>query len=131
MKRRLLIILVLCISLSYAFIYKTENSGQNSIVLQFITHNGYGNNLYIDNVTVGTQFNKDVKVTSFINLPSDTIYTSDSLNAIRPTSLVLDSILVLVTNVGKASLDSVTFNLDIPEIPGYRWSVTIFSLQPK
>ena len=115
MKRRLLIILVLCISLSYAFIYKTENSGQNSIVLQFITHNGYGNNLYIDNLSVGTQFNHDIKITSFINLPSDTIYTADSVNS-NGTNLVLDSIVALVTNVGKLTVDSSRYVLEIPEL---------------
>jgi hypothetical protein len=75
MKRIILIILLFCISLSYAFIFKSENSGNSGIMLKFITHNGYGNNLYIDNVTIGTQYNKDIKITSFINLPSDTIYS--------------------------------------------------------
>lgn len=124
MRKKILIILVFCISLSYAFIYKSETSGKNGIMLKFITHNGYGNNLYIDNVTTGAQFNKDIKITSFINLPSDTIYS------VGPVSLTLDTIKALVTNVGKLSLDSSKYVLSIPEI-NYLDTVTLRLFGPK
>lgn len=94
-------------------------------MLKFITHNGYGNNLYIDNVTIGTQYNKDIKITSFINLPSDTIYSTG------PVSLTIDTIKALVTNVGKTTIDSAKFILEIPEIPDYRYSIVIYQLAPK
>lgn len=130
MKKKLFFILLFSISLSYAFIYKSDNSSKNSIVLQFITHNGYGNNLYIDNLTIGQQYNSDIKITSFINLPSDTIYSSDSLNAVSPKTFTLDNILALVTNVGKQSIASAKFVLEIPEIR-YRDIDTVPALAPK
>ncbi|MBS1495186.1 MAG: T9SS type A sorting domain-containing protein [Bacteroidetes bacterium] len=118
MKKVFTLILLFAISLSYAFIYKSDSSAANSIVLQFVTHNGYGNNLYIDNVTVGPKYDRDVKVTSFINLPSDTIYTPQSRR------LILDNLQILVTNVGKLAVDSIKVHLDIPEI-GYYWYFNI------
>lgn len=124
MKKISLLILLVAISISYSFIFKSENSVANSIVLQFITHNGYGNNLYIDNVTVGTQFTKDIKVTSFINLPSDTIYSAGS------NTLFIDTIKALVTNVGLVTLNSIRFVLEIPEI-SYIDIDTLIFIAPK
>lgn len=125
MKRFFFVISLIFVSFSYAFIFKAENSGQNSIVLKFITHNGYGNNLYIDNVTVGKQFSNDIKITSFINLPSDTIYSVNSID-----SFYVDTIKAIVTNVGKNSITSPRFILEIPEL-GYIDSDTLFSISPK
>jgi hypothetical protein len=124
MKKKFLIILLFCISLSYAFIYRSENSGDNSIVLQFIARNGYGNNLYIDNVTVGTQYAHDIKITSFINMPSDTVYSN------APANLVIDSIVALVTNVGTQTVASSQYVLSIPEIR-YSDTVTLPAFGPK
>jgi hypothetical protein len=125
MKRFFFIISLIIISSSYAFIFRAENSGQNSITLKFVTHNGYGNNLYIDNVTVGKQFSNDIKITSFINLPSDTLY---SVNAID--SFHVDTVKAIVTNVGRNSISNAKFTLEIPEL-GYIDSDTIFSISPK
>lgn len=124
MKKKILLILILTVSLSYAFIYKSENSQTNGIVLKFVTHNGYGNNLYIDNVTVGTQYNADIKITSFINLPFDTVYS------VGNTNLYIDTVKALVTNVGKTTINSARFILDIPEL-GYRDTMRTPSLAPK
>lgn len=110
MKKKILLILLFSISFSYAFIYKSENSTGSSIVLQFVTHNGYGNNLYIDNVTVGTQYNADIKITSFINLPSDTIYS------VGPGNYSIDTIRAVVTNVGKTTIAVAKFIFNIPEL---------------
>lgn len=124
MKRFIFIISVLISCLSYAFIFNSENSGQNSIVLKFVTHNGYGNNLYIDNVTVGKQFSNDIKITSFLNLPADTVYSVDT------STFKLDTIKALVTNVGRNSIVGGKFILQIPEI-SYTDTVPLFSLASK
>lgn len=44
--------------------------------LAFVTYNGYGNNLYIDNVMVGTRFNSDVMPVSIHNILPDTSYAT-------------------------------------------------------
>ena len=54
------------------------NSGSaasRNIVIGFFAYNGYGNNLYLDNVRTGAQINYDVKVTSLLNIPYDTTYS--------------------------------------------------------
>ena len=61
-----------------------SNTGNNTvnrgkIVLQFITYNGFGNNLYIDNVIVGRKNNIDIAVTSINNIPIDTSVVPDTL----------------------------------------------------
>ncbi|HPO56856.1 MAG TPA: T9SS type A sorting domain-containing protein [Ignavibacteriaceae bacterium] len=48
------------------------------VQLQFITTNAYGNNLYIDNLQIGTKFNQDVAVVSINNIFPDTNYTIGS-----------------------------------------------------
>lgn len=46
-----------------------------SIIVQFITYNGYGNNLYIDNLNFGRQYGNDVSITSIDNINKDTTFT--------------------------------------------------------
>lgn len=53
-----------------------SSNGSRDIVLQFITYNAYGNNLYIDNVMTGIRKDFDVTVTSFLNIPYDTNYAT-------------------------------------------------------
>ncbi|MBX7046451.1 MAG: T9SS type A sorting domain-containing protein [Ignavibacteria bacterium] len=124
MKKIFPIFLIAAISLSYAFIYKSDNPASNSIVLKFVTRNGYGNNLYIDNVTAGQQFSRDIKITSFINLPSDTIYS------VGPVGMTIDTIKAVITNVGKNSIPSAKFILEIPEL-FYKDTVTLPNIAPK
>jgi len=50
----------------------------SQVQLQFITTNAYGNNLYIDNLTLGTKFNTDVAVVGITNIIPDTSYTIGS-----------------------------------------------------
>ncbi|MFN3694678.1 MAG: hypothetical protein ACK4UV_06685, partial [Ignavibacterium sp.] len=63
----LLIVSVCCTFLSY---------GQ--VKVQFNTVNGYGNNLYIDNFTIGNRFDIDVAVVGILNVNPDTSYTVGS-----------------------------------------------------
>lgn len=74
-----------------------EVSGSRDIVLQFMTYNGYGNNLYIDNVLTGKQKSYDITVTSFLNIPYDTVYSTltSGTDTISPQ--------VTVANIGSNS----------------------------
>ncbi len=55
-------------------------SGFSTVRFVFVTYNAYGNNLYIDNVSVGTQVAHDVQPISIVNLPADTSYTIGGAN---------------------------------------------------
>ncbi len=50
------------------------NTEAQQVKVQFQTINGYGNNLYIDNFTVGNRFNTDIAVVSILNLAPDTSF---------------------------------------------------------
>lgn len=95
---------------------KKEGNGINSsrdIVLQFITYNAYGNNLYIDNVLTGKQKDKDVTVTSILNIPYDTsysIYQSGTDTILTPQ--------VTITNIGTTSITDSSFNVYLNIEPG-------------
>lgn len=69
MKKLLLLLFVslFCTFLSYS-----------QVKVQFNTVNGYGNNLYIDNVTIGNRFNIDVGVVGILNIDPDTSFTVGS-----------------------------------------------------
>lgn len=72
-----------------------RNNSSRDIVLQFTTHNGYGNNLYIDNVLTGIQEDYDIMATSIINIPYDTNYS------VRISGTDTVSPIVSVANVGR------------------------------
>jgi hypothetical protein len=44
-------------------------------MLQFIAYNGFGNNLYIDNLTIGNRDSLDIAITAIKNIPKDTFYS--------------------------------------------------------
>lgn len=69
MKKLFLLLLVslCCTFLSYS-----------QVKVQFNTINGYGNNLYIDNVTIGNRFDSDVAVVGILNINPDTSFTVGS-----------------------------------------------------
>ncbi len=75
----------------------------NNLVVQFVTTNGYGNNLFIDNVSVGGQNGNDLSVSS-LNV-SDKNYLLPG----QTTAKVLP--VALVTNVGKNSASGATITL--------------------
>ena len=94
-------VLFFCILLvSFYHLNEKENSGSSSreIVLQFVTYNGYGNNLYIDNVLTGIQTNYDITATSIINIPYDTSFSTKTSG----TDTV--SPVVSVANIGRNNL---------------------------
>ncbi len=91
------------------------------VQLQFTTINGYGNNLYIDNVNVGNQKNLDVGVLSINNILPDTSYLLGS-------SSVFIAPIVGVINVGKNNVTS-PFNVTMTITPGtYSSTKSIASL---
>lgn len=90
-------------------------------MLQFITYNGFGNNLYIDNIITGNRANFDLAITSINNIPSDTTFLPGTENTtISPE--------VNVTNIG---LSNTSFRyllfIRIPEL-GYSDYDTVPSL---
>lgn len=124
---RLLAVAVLCVLLISAY-FRNEtgasasDSSSRNIVIGFFTYNGYGNNLYLDNVRTGIQVNYDVKVTALINLPYDTIYSvyRSGTDTITPV--------VGISNIGRlSSPDSIKVFLKIDPI-GYLDSVSLAPL---
>lgn len=83
---------------------------QDDVVLQFITISGYSNNLYIDNISAGNQYNIDVAVTAINNIDPDTSYSigSSSFTIVPEVS---------VTNLGKTGITS-SFNVVMTAEPG-------------
>ncbi len=93
----------------------------SQVQLKFVTINGYGNNLYIDNVTVGNQFNLDAAVVSINNLNSGTSYATSTLPFVIAPN-------VSVINVGKQNITT-SFTVTMTAIPGgYTSTKTITSL---
>lgn len=80
------------------------------IKVQFNTVNGYGNNLYIDNLTLGTQFNLDVAVLSIDNIIKDTSY------AIGSNPFVIAPVVSFI-NLGKQNITS-PFSVTMTVTPG-------------
>lgn len=62
--------------LAASFLFPNDLSFQarKGIMLQFVTYNGFGNNLYIDNIVIGSRNNFDLAVTSLNNIQSDTTF---------------------------------------------------------
>ncbi|MFC2093463.1 T9SS type A sorting domain-containing protein [Bacteroidota bacterium] len=90
----------------------TDTPQTNQIILAFITYNGFGNNLYIDNISIGERFMNDVAVTSINNIKKDTSFTP-GLNSI---SIIPE---VNVTNLGLANVpDSFRVTMTIASL-GY------------
>ena len=114
------ITILFCILILSSFgIHKFKDSAQsNQIILAFITYNGFGNNLYIDNISIGERLLNDVAVTSINNIIKDTSFTPGSnsfkiVPEVNVTNLglanVSDSFRVTMTiaSLGYSSIDSV------------------------
>jgi hypothetical protein len=83
----------------------------NNFVVQFVTTNQYGNNLFIDNLSIGDRYQNDIAVGFINNVNRDTSYSSfgSSTFKIAPQ--------VSFLNVGKLNTTS-AFNVTIQMNPG-------------
>jgi hypothetical protein len=88
--------------------FKNNKVTTDGVVLSFITVNYYGNNLYIDNVIAGKQYNTDVAVGSINNITPDTSYSLAASYNLSPK--------VTILNVGRSNAVSFTATLTIPEL---------------
>lgn len=89
--------------------------------LQFTTVNQYGNNLYLDNVAVGTQFAVDAGVAAINNIKADTNYALGSAPFVVGPE-------VAICNFGKNNITS-SFTVTMTATPGtYTSTKTISSL---
>lgn len=83
MKKILFSILIMSVVL-FSFTFESDQPTMiNNIVVQFIATNGYGNNLYVDNLMLGVQFQYDVAVGSLNNIPKDSNYTFTGNNPFK------------------------------------------------
>ncbi|MGB5895649.1 MAG: hypothetical protein WBG58_15840, partial [Ignavibacteriaceae bacterium] len=78
---------------------QTNPNDADEVLIQFITINGYSNNLYIDNVSAGNQYDLDVAVISINNIAPDTSY------GIGTTSIDITP-KVTVSNLGATNITS-------------------------
>ena len=83
----------------------------NNVVVEFITTNYYGNNLYIDNFLLGAQFNSDIAVSSINNIAKDTSYSvNGSSSFVVPPK-------VTFVNLGRQNITS-SFNVTLMMVGG-------------
>jgi hypothetical protein len=111
--------------LMFASFYHTEMQGAASVynvVLQFVAYNDFGNNLYIDNVSVGSRMQDDAAPTSIENIPVDTAYSyfGSSSFKVSPSAGI--------TNIGINNISS-PFTVTMKASPGnYTSTKTVQSL---
>ena len=112
---------MLFISFSSAYNFNfSDKSREYSVRFAFITRNGYGNNLYIDNLTIGERPLLDASLIG-INIKKDTILVPGSMPPVIYPKAVL-------CNIGRTSFTgNVTVTLSISEI-GYNSSDTVSGL---
>jgi hypothetical protein len=121
MKKFLLfsLLLPLCV-LAFAFMYPQSQQPQtlDNIAVQFILTNGYGNNVYVDNFIIGTQYTNDVAVSS-INIPPDSNYSVNGTLSFKILPVIT------LVNVGTATASS--FNV-VMTVGSYSSTKTVSSI---
>ncbi|MCX6162106.1 MAG: T9SS type A sorting domain-containing protein [Ignavibacteriae bacterium] len=96
---RKVLIFSLALALTFSVLSFTSQSSEpvvNNVKIRFIATNGYGNNLYVDNLIVGSQFQYDVTITSLNNIPKDTNYSYAGTSNFKVAPKIT------VTNIGSA-----------------------------
>ena len=110
--------------LIYSFI-PFQDSGTdaiNNVVVEFITTNHYGNNLFIDNFSIGDRYQNDIAVFSINNINKDTSYSSAGSSAFSVSPNVT------FVNLGKTSITT-SFNVTLQITQGsYSSTKSIASL---
>ncbi|MCU0372933.1 MAG: hypothetical protein MUE56_06780, partial [Ignavibacteria bacterium] len=96
MKKALLIPLILAL-IVFAFTFQADEIQVNNVAVQFVVTNGYGNNIYVDNFMIGTQFTNDVTISSINNIPKDTSYSFAGNSSFKVAPKIT------VTNIGTAT----------------------------
>lgn len=129
MKDKILIIPIILLSfIFFSFIIpgdKTQIQNTSAVVLQFITVNGYGNNLYIDNVTAGVPNQYDIAALSIDNIAKDTTYSPYGNTSFKITPKTT------FINIGTENITS-SFNVSLEVSPGgYTSTKSISNLNSK
>jgi hypothetical protein len=100
----------------------SDSKYSNSLIIQFVAVNGYGNNLYLDNISFGPRPGYDIAITSINNIPKDTTYLySYYTYKITPK--------VNVTNLGTTAITNDTIYMEVKSL-GYSSKDTIGALLP-
>ena len=104
----------------------TSQSNTKDLIISFITYNGYGNNLYIDNLLVGQKPELDVAVISVTNINGDTTFVTDTSNTkILPQALVFNAGKLPVTSPFLLIMQIDEFSyMESDTIPGLNTGVT-------
>jgi len=92
-----------------------------NLIVSFISYNGYGNNLYIDNLMIGKKYENDLAVISILNINKDTTFITDTSN-----SIILPQ--AIIFNAGNSNITTpFTVEMNIEEL-GYNSVKQIQSL---
>ena len=93
MKKTITISILLCCTLFFAFTFSGDPGDRqmiNNVVVQFITTNGNGNNIYLDNFSIGTQYNYDLTINSYSLEDNNYLLPGQTSSSITPQAVVFN-----------------------------------------